>query len=264
MLRVLIVTILLLFSGLDAVQAGVVGSEVNYSADGVEMKGYIAHNDKITTRRPGVLVVHEWWGHNGYARKRADMLAAEGYVALAVDMYGEGRQAAHPDEAGKFAGEVRKNLPMARRRFMAALETLKKHPMTDQDNLAAIGYCFGGGVVLQMARDGLDLKAVASFHGSLGTAEPAAPGKVKAAILVSNGGDDKFIPLEEINGFIKEMITAGADFSFHSYPGAMHSFTNPGADHFAEKFKMPVAYQEKADKDSWREMHAFFTRIFGK
>jgi dienelactone hydrolase len=254
----------MLLAGFSQAQAGVVGKEVSYRAGEMELKGYIAYDDTLAIKRPGVIVVHEWWGHNPYVRKRAEMLAAAGYVALAVDMYGDGRQAAHPDEAGKFAAEVRTNLPMARQRFLAGMEVLKGNPMTDPAKLAAIGYCFGGGVVLQMARDGMDLKGVASFHGALDGSEPAKPGAVKADILVFNGGADQFVSPESIQAFIKEMTAAGADFTFHSLPGAKHSFSNPDADRLGAEFKLPLAYQEKADKESWRDMLAFFNRIFSE
>ncbi|MEK9136556.1 MAG: dienelactone hydrolase family protein [Bacteroidota bacterium] len=181
--------------------AAVVGKAVEYSADGVTLNGYITYDDKLKDKRPGVLVVHEWWGHNEYARKRADMLAELGYVALAVDMYGDGKQANHPDDAGKFAGEVMKNMPSMKARFMAGMEFLKKAEHVDPARIAAIGYCFGGGVVLAMAREGADLRGVVSFHGSLATQSPAAKGKVKAKILACNGADDKFISDDDIKNF---------------------------------------------------------------
>jgi dienelactone hydrolase len=150
-------------------QTVVQSQEVTYRAGDTVLKGYLAYDDSIQGRRPGILVVHEWWGHNAYARKRARMLAELGYTALAVDMYGEGKQAAHPGDAGKFASEVKQNLPLAKERFMAAMELLKQQPTVDSTHIAAIGYCFGGGIVLEMARAGLDLDGVVSFHGSLGT-----------------------------------------------------------------------------------------------
>jgi len=249
--------------------AAVKGKEVTYS-DGVQqLKGYIAYDDYedddvLSGKRPGVLVVHEWWGHNEYARKRADMLAALGYVALAVDMYGDGKRADHPDEAGKFSAEVKKNEDVGRRRFAAGMKLLKEHPMTDPDKIAAIGYCFGGGVVLQMARDGMDLKGVVSFHGSLATDAPAEKGKVKAAVLVCNGGDDSFVPMEQINALVKEMVDAGVLLQFHSYPGAIHSFTNPDADRLAAKFSLPLAYHADADRRSWQDMQEFLKQVFGE
>ncbi|MDH5180906.1 MAG: dienelactone hydrolase family protein [Gammaproteobacteria bacterium] len=244
------------------VQAKVVGKEVTYKADGVELKGYLAYDNSSKAKRPGVLVVHEWWGHNDYARKRARMLAKLGYIAFALDMYGEGKQAAHPQDAGKFAGEVRKNLPMATARFKAAMDQLQNHPLFDKGKMAAIGYCFGGAVVLEMARSGMELQGVASFHGSLGTAQPAETGKVKAKVLVMNGGADPFVKEEEIAAFKTEMSQAGVDFNFISYPGAKHSFTNPGANKFGKKFKLPLEYNKQADKKSWRELQAFLKKIF--
>ena len=238
--------------------------EVSYSASGVTMKGYLAYDDKTKDKRPGVLVVHEWWGHNEYARKRARMLAELGYTALAVDMYGEGKQANHPQDAGKFAGEVMQNQESAKARFIAALELLKKQPTVDAARIAAIGYCFGGGVVLHMARQGVDLKGVVSFHGSYGTQTPAEKGKVKAAVLVCHGADDQFSTPEQIDGLKKEMQDAGVNFQFISYPGAKHSFTNPEADENGKKFNIPIAYNKAADEKSWADMQQFFKKIFAK
>ncbi|MEM7143773.1 MAG: dienelactone hydrolase family protein [Verrucomicrobiota bacterium] len=240
----------------------VIGKEVSYDGDGVTMKGYLAYDDSVEGKRPGILVVHEWWGHNDYARKRADMLAEMGYVALAVDMYGDGKTAAHPKDAGKFAGEVMANMDGAEARFRAAMELLKEQPETDGDKIGAIGYCFGGAVVLQMARQGVDLKGVASFHGSLGTPRPAEAGGVKAAVLVCHGAADEFISEEQIAGFKDEMESAGADMKFVAYPGAKHGFTNPGADAKAEEFGIPLAYDKAADEASWAEMKAFFDKAF--
>lgn len=246
-----------------AVQARVVGKEVDYRAGDTTLKGYIAYDDSIKGKRPGVLVVHEWWGHNAYARHRADMLARAGYVALAVDMYGDGKQAKHPDDAGKFAAAVRNNMPQAEARFRAALKVLHKHPMADRHKTAAIGYCFGGGIVLEMARRGVPLDGVASFHGSLGTSNPAKKGMVKAKIMVFNGADDPFTKPEQIAAFKQEMENAGVDYRFINYPGARHSFTNPDADKYGAEFNLPLAYNEKADKESWAELMKFFHRIFG-
>lgn len=254
----------LLLMGTVMSRAGVVGKPVEYTADSVHLKGYIAYDDKIKDKRPGVLVVHEWWGLNDYARKRADMLAELGYVALAVDMYGEGKVADHPDDAGKFASETMKNMPAMKARFLAALELLKKNEAVDPTRIGAIGYCFGGGVVLTMARSGADLKGVVSFHGSLATAEPAARGKVKAKVLVCNGGADKFVTQDAIKNFKQEMKSAGVDFKFVSYEGAVHGFTNPAATELGTKFNMPLAYNEKADTKSWTEMQEFFKKIFKK
>lgn len=238
--------------------------EVSYAANGLTMKGYLAYDDKIKDKRPGVLVVHEWWGHNEYARKRARMLAELGYTALAVDMYGDGKQASHPEDAGKFAGEVMQNMAGAKARFTAALDLLKKHGTVDASRIAAIGYCFGGGVVLHMARLGLDLKGVASFHGSYGTQTPAEKGKVKAAVLVCHGADDPFSTAEQVEALKQEMQNAGVDFQFIAYAGAKHSFTNPDADANGKKFDLPLAYNKAADEKSWADMQTFFKKIFAK
>ena len=245
-----------------AVQAAVKGQEVTYGAEGTTLKGYLAYDDAVKGKRPGVLVVHEWWGLNDYARKRARMLAELGYTALAVDMYGEGKTAGHPDDAGRFAGELRQNLPLAKARFLAALDFLRQQPTVDPEKIAAIGYCFGGGVVLEMARAGVDLDGVASFHGSLDTANPVTPGKVKAKVLVLNGADDPFVTPEQIAAFKQEMEAAGVDYRFVNYPGARHSFTNPEADAFGKKFNLPLAYDQEADRKSWQAMQDFFAGIF--
>jgi len=238
------------------------GEPVDYVAGDTTMKGYLAYDDSFSGKRPGILVVHEWWGNNDYTRRRARMLAELGYVALAADMYGEGKQARHPDDAKKFSAEVRKDMPLARERFLAARKVLEDFKFTDPKRIGAIGYCFGGGVVLQMARDGVDLAGVVSFHGVLATDSPAKPGSVKAKILVLTGADDKFVPPEQVEAFRKEMKAAGADFRIVSYPGALHAFTNPEADGYAKKFNMPIGYNADADKKSWAEMKAFFKDIF--
>lgn len=235
---------------------------IDYSADGVTLKGYLAYDKNIEGRRPGVLVVHEWWGHNDYARKRARMLAEMGYTALAVDMYGDGKQAAHPDDAGKFSMEVMQNLEPGEARFRAAIDLLKSQETTDPQQIAAIGYCFGGGVVLHMARIGTDLAGVVSFHGGFDSMHKPEPGSVKARVLVCHGAEDKFNTPEQLESFKKEMDAAGVDYKFMSYEGAMHSFTNPDADKFAEEFGLPLAYNAEADAQSWQDMQDFFSEIF--
>jgi len=249
---------------LTSAEAKMKGQSVEYSAQGTALKGYLAYDDGQEGRRPGVLVVHEWWGLNDYARKRADMLAELGYVALAVDMYGDGKQATHPEDAQKFSSEVMKNFDAAKARFTAAMDFLKKQPQVDPARIAAIGYCFGGGVVLNMARQGVDLKGVASFHGALAAVKPAQPGMVKAKILVLTGADDKFVPPAQVEAFKQEMKSAGADLRVISYPGAIHSFTNPEADVLGKKFNMPLAYNADADRKSWEEMKTFLSGVFRK
>ncbi|HYA85728.1 MAG TPA: dienelactone hydrolase family protein [Nitrospirota bacterium] len=256
--------LMIMVGGLPSAHAKVVGKNVEYMSNGVTLKGYLAYDSKIQGKAPGVLVVHEWWGLNDYVRKRARMLAELGYTALAVDMYGGGKQTMHPDDAGKFSSEVMKNFDTAKARFIAGEEFLKKQPTVDPARIAAIGYCLGGGVVLNMARQGADLKGVVSFHGMLAAIKPAEPGTIKAKILVLHGTDDKFTTPEQIEAFKKEMANANADYKFIAYPGAMHSFTNPEATAYGKKFNMPLAYNKQADDESWKEMKMFFEQIFKK
>ncbi len=253
---------LLCFGLVSSAQAKVIAEEINYQSDGTTLKGYLAYDSTTKDKRPGVLVVHEWWGHNEYARERARKLAKLGYVALAVDMYGDGKQAAHPEDAQKFSSEIANNMSVGKARFEAAMAVLKAHKATDNSDIAAIGYCFGGAVVLQMAREGLDLDAVVSFHGSLGTAKPAQADTVKAKVMVAHGAADPFVKPEQITGFMDEMNQAGVDYRFTAYGGAVHSFTNPTADKFGEKFDLPLKYNKQADEDSWRDMQIFLQQAF--
>jgi dienelactone hydrolase len=261
---VLVLTMVVLFAAAVPAAPKIKGEPVEYKSGGVTMKGYLAYDENIKGKRPGVLVVHEWWGLNDYARTRARMLAELGYTALAVDMYGEGKQATHPDDAAKFSSETMKNFDTAKARFEAAEAFLKKQGTVDPTRIAAIGYCFGGGVVLNMARQGADLKAVASFHGNLVAVKPARPGEVKAKIRVYNGEDDKFTPKEVIDAFKKEMRDANVDFQFINYPGAVHSFTNPASTELGKKFNLPLAYNADADKQSWEDMKKFFAEVLKK
>ncbi|NWF88387.1 MAG: dienelactone hydrolase family protein [Ignavibacteriaceae bacterium] len=240
----------------------VVTKEVSYSADGTTLKGFLAYDESQKDVRPGVLVVHEWWGHNAYARKRAKMLAELGYVALAVDMYGDGKQAGHPDDAGKFAMAVMQNMSSAKARFNAGLNFLKDQPQTDKSKIGAIGYCFGGGIVLRMAVGGEDLKGVVSFHGSLPTDSVENPKQVKAKLLICNGEADGFVPSEQIDAFKKAMTDAGINYKFINYHAAIHAFTNPDADSLGKKFNLAIAYNKKADEESWKDMKLFLTEIF--
>ncbi len=238
--------------------------EIEYSADGINLKGYLAWDAGIEGQRPGVLVVHEWWGITDNVRKRAKMLAELGYTAMAVDMYGEGKTASHPQEAEKLMTGVLNDLPGARDRFSAALDTIKAQPTVDPEKIAAIGYCFGGGVVLHMARYGAELDAVASFHGSLplGVAQEAVDSKITARIVAYNGEDDTFVPAEAIKAFKEEMERAGADYQFINFPGALHGFTNPAATVNGEKFNLPLKYNALADQSSWDHMRLLFESVF--
>lgn len=244
------------------VHAEIITKEVSYQQGDTVMKGFVAYDDSIQGKRPGILVVHEWWGHNAYARKRARMLAKLGYTALAVDMYGDGKTADHPTDAGKFSSAVGDNLPLAKARFDAAIKYLKQQSSVDPDKLAAIGYCFGGGIVINMARMGVELEGVVSFHGSIATKTPAKEGDIKTRIRVFNGAADPFVTAEQIRAFEVEMSDAGADYKFVNYPDAKHSFTNPDADKYGKKFNLPLKYNKKADEDSWKSMQEFFKEIF--
>jgi dienelactone hydrolase len=259
-MRILVAALLGLFA--VAAQAAVQTTEVSYDGGGVSMKGFIAWDDAVKGKRPGVLVVHEWWGHNDYARARATQLAEMGYVAMAVDMYGDGRTADHPDNAMAFMQEATKDPEQTAARFLAAQKILKKQKVTDDSRLAAIGYCFGGAVVLNMARRGDNLRGVASFHGALGAWAPAQPGAVKAKVLVMTGADDPMVPAEAVEKFSGEMTSARADFRVISYPGATHGFTNPAATELGAKFSMPLAYNAEVDAASWRELEAFLKDVF--
>jgi dienelactone hydrolase len=262
MKNILLLLTLCCFGG--AAQAAVQGREVSYEADGTTLKGYLAYDDAIKGKRPGVLVVHEWWGQNDYARMRARMLAALGYTALAVDMYGNGKVVDNPDDAGKLSGEVYKNMPMAKARFEAAMQLLRQQETVEAGELAAFGYCFGGGIALSMARMGEDLKGVASFHGGLDTNSPAQPGKIKARIISFSGEADPMIGADKVAAFRKEMDAAGADYRVVTYPGAKHAFTNPAADELGKKFNLPIAYDAAADKDSWGQATVFLRDVFAR
>ncbi len=257
---------ILLFFGLMALaaaaHAAIKDREVTYEANGTTLKGYIAWDDAVKGKRPGLLVVHEWWGLNAYARKRARMLAEQGYTAMALDMYGDGKQAHHPDDAQKFSSEVSQHEALAKARFEAALDVLRQDPTVDPNRLGAVGYCFGGAVALNMARLGEPLKVVASFHGGLATSHPAKHGVVKARIISFSGEADPFIPANQVEAFRKEMDKAGVIYQVVTYPGAKHSFTNPESDQYGKEFNLPLAYDAAADKDSWAKGIAFIAEAF--
>jgi dienelactone hydrolase len=236
--------------------------EVTYTAGDTTLKGFIAWDANKKGPRPGVLVVHEWWGHTDYVRKRARMLAELGYTALALDMYGDGKHTDHPDDAMKFVNETIANIDVAKGRFIAGYELLKQHGTTNPNDIAAIGYCFGGGVVLHMARFGADLDGVVSFHGSLATEVPAKKGAVKGKVLVLHGAEDPMVPPEQVAAFKKEMDAAEVDYTFIAYPGAKHAFTNEAATEKGKKHKMPLEYNAQADEQSWAEMSKFLTELF--
>ncbi len=246
----------------NAAQAVVNGKEVSYDADGVALKGYLAYDDAIKGKRPGVLVVHEWWGLNEYARSRARMLAELGYTALAVDMYGNGKVAETPIEASKLAADLSRDIDLEKFRFLAGYNFLLKQETVDTSQVAAFGYSFGGGVVLNMARIGINLKGVASFYGGLETNFPVYPKKNMPLVISFTGEDDPFITADKVAAFRQEMKYSGANCRVVTYPGAKHAFTNPDADEMGKKFNLPFAYNAAADKDSWEQTKVFLREVF--
>jgi dienelactone hydrolase len=240
-------------------RAGLHTEAIEYKHGDTVLEGYLAYDDATTGKRPGVLVVHEWYGHNPYARKRAEQLARLGYVAFALDMYGKGVLAKNPDEAGKLAATYKNDRKLMRARARAGLDVLLKQPQVDPKRVAAIGYCFGGTTALELARDGADIAGVVSFHGGLSTPTPDDARNIKAKVLALHGADDPFVKPEEVAAFEEEMRKGGVDWELVKYGDAVHSFTNPQAG--TDKSR-GAAYNEKADHRSWEAMKAFFSEIF--
>jgi dienelactone hydrolase len=234
---------------------------VSYSADTVNMNGYVAYNGASENKRPVVLVIHEWWGLNDYTKSRVRQLAELGYLAFAVDFYGNGAQADNPTLAGEMATPFYKDPMMAKTRFDAALAKVKTMVQADTNNIAAIGYCFGGAQVLNIARLGSPLKGVVSFHGNL-IGVPLDQAKLTANVLVCHGNADPFVPQTEVDLFKKQMDAIGATYTFKGYDNAMHAFTSPSATETGKKFGIPVAYNAAADTASWNDMKQFFGTIF--
>ena len=250
-------SILLLSCGLAL--AEIRSENIEYEQGGAKLKGYLVYDDKYSEPRAGILVVHEWWGINEYARTRAHMLAELGYVAFALDMYGGGKNTQETKQAQHWSGQFRGSA-MMRSRAKAGLEVLKNHKRVDAKRVAAIGYCFGGTTVMQLAYSGADLKAVASFHGSLPLPEEDdyAPDRVKAAVLVCHGYADTFIDRQHVLAFQKSLDQIGADWQMVIYGNAKHSFTNPDADAIGIE---GLGYDRKADQRSWKHMQQFFQRL---
>jgi dienelactone hydrolase len=247
-----------------ALAAGQSGAEVkveaiDYQQGESKLTGYLAYDDALKGRRPGVVVVHEWWGLNDYAKQRATMLAELGYVAFALDMYGDNRVTEHGKQAGEWMSQITANVDSWRDRALAGLEVLKASDHVDTDHLAAIGYCFGAATVMQMAYAGADLDGVASFHGPLPPPPEGSGEAIKARFMVAHGNDDEFVPAERVAAFMQAAVNEDVDVTFHGYKGVHHSFTNPGADsHGIPNLK----YDAVADQDSWEALQAFFVEIF--
>jgi dienelactone hydrolase len=241
--------------------AAIKTQEIEYDHGGTKLLGYLAYDDAVQGKRPGVVVVHEWMGHNEYARRRAEQLAGLGYAAFALDMYGKGVRAKDAQEASQMAGKFKGDRKLMRDRARAGLEVLKKQQVVDSGRVAAMGYCFGGQVSLELARAGEQLAGVVSFHGALDTPTPQDAKNIKAKVLALHGQADPFVPPEHVAAFLKEMEDAKADYQFVSYgPGVVHGFTNP--DNKGSSMK-GVGYDENADRRSWRAMQVFFEEAFG-
>lgn len=253
-----IISTILLMSTLLTTRAAIRTENVEYKQGDVTLEGYVAYDDSIAGKRPGVLVVHQWLGLTNYEKHRAEMLAQLGYVAFCADIYGKDNRPQGVQEAGPLAGKFKSDRTLLRARVNAGLDALRQQPLVDPQNIAAIGYCFGGTTVLELARSGADIKGVVSFHGGLDSPTPADGNNIKCKVLVLAGADDPFQNPQDLAAFEKEMRDAKVDWQIAFYGGAVHAFTqpNPGFVNAGAK------YNEKADKRSWQAMKDFFAEIF--
>lgn len=250
---------------MGSAQAAVKEEPVTYKAGDTTMKGFIVYDDAVSSKRPGIIVVHEWWGITKHTRDEARRLAGQGYTALVADMYGDAKTADNPQDAGALAGSVRRDPAVMMARFNAARDTLAKHRTVDAGRIGAVGFCMGGSIALDAARAGAELAAVAAFHAGLDSAGPQAQsGKVRPKILILNGADDPFIKPDSVDSFKKEMEAAKVSYRYISYPGAVHAFTNPEATAKGKQFNLPLAYNAEVDRQSKAEMMKFFAEQFGK
>jgi dienelactone hydrolase len=256
-MKQILAIIFLIFIAISA-NAGGVSKTVEYTHEGTVLEGYLAYDDSVKGKRPGILVVHEWWGLNEYVRSRVDKLARLGYVAFALDMYGQGIWTTKPAEAKELSGHLR-GTPLLRMRARAGLDILRNNSQVDPERIAAIGYCFGGTTVLELAYSGVDVAGVVTFHGGLTAAKPEDFSRIKAKFLISHGANDGFISAEAIQAFQDGLNQAGADWQMVYFSGAVHSFTNPAADKVGIK---GIAYNKQADERSWNYMQQFFKEIF--
>jgi dienelactone hydrolase len=244
-------------------QAAIKEQPVTYKDGETTMQGFIVYDDAVKGKRPGIVLVHEWWGITKHMHNEARRFAQKGYTAFIADMYGDAKTADNPKDASVLSSGVMKDPQAMQSRFNAARAQLAKHATVDASKIGAAGYCFGGTVALNMARAGADLAAVAAFHAGLYANTPA-PKAVKAKILVLNGADDPLVKPDDIAAFKKDMAAAKADYRFVNLPGAVHAYTNPEATEAGKKFNMPIAYNAKADKDAKAQADKFFAAAFKK
>jgi len=235
---------------------------IEYTAGNTTLKGYVAWDDAQDGPSPGILVVHEWWGHTDFVEDRARALAELGYVGFALDLYGDGLQVDTPEEAGACAGDLVGNPMKLRERFEAALDALKGMAQVDSDRVGAIGFCFGGAVAISMARQGVPLDGVVAFHAGLGNIAPLGSQPIRTQFHLFTGAEDPMAPPEQVDAFVDEMSEAGVPVGVTRYPGVKHAFTNPGATEKGERFGLPLAYDVDAARDSWDGMNAFFGRLW--
>ncbi|MCB2144998.1 MAG: dienelactone hydrolase family protein [Deltaproteobacteria bacterium] len=253
--------LLLLILSTGTAFAKVVSQSIAYTEDGVSLEGYLAYDDTVSGKAPGILVVHEWWGLNDYVRSRAEQLARMGYVAFALDMYGKGKSTEHPDQAAAWMKAINANMDQWLKRAMAGLDVLKKQPRVDTRRMAAIGYCFGGATVQVLAYGGADLKGVVSFHGSLIPPSAEQAGRTtQAKILICHGAQDPMNTPEAMTAYVNAMNASTIDWQLIVYGGARHSFTNPDAD---KRSMAALAYSPSADRRSWQQMTNFFNEVLG-
>ena len=248
-----------LIAATSTAHAKLITKTVDYQQGGDTLQGYLAYDDEFSGKRPGVLIAHQWMGLTDYERQRAQMLAQVGYVAFALDVYGKNVRPKTREEAGKLAGQYKNNRPLWRNRARAAVITLRKQPNVDVNRLAIIGYCFGGGTALELARSGANLKGFVSFHGSLDTPTPADAKNIKGKVLILHGADDPFSPMKQVEDLMAEMKAAKVNYEVDLYGGAVHSFTEKDAGDDPSK---GAAYNAQADARSWTRMKAFFAEIF--
>ena len=244
---------------MTSANAAIKEEPVTYSDGEATMKGFLVYDDASQAKRPGIIMVHEWWGITQHMHNQAKKFAEQGYTVLISDMYGDAKTADNPKDAGALSSSVMKNPTVMESRFKAARDQLAKQATVNPQKIGAVGYCFGGAVVVNMARSGADLAAVAGFHASLGLNTPApAPGAVKAKVLILNGADDPFVKREQYDTVKKDFDAAKADYRVIEYPGAVHAFTNPEATELGKKFNLPLRYDAKVNEEAESEAAKFF------